>query len=70
MEFQKRFHLPSYYVLFVIELATRRVHIAGITPTPDSGFMLQAGRGLTDAFDGFLLEKRYLLLDRDSPCKQ
>ena len=29
------------YVLFVIELSTRRVHIAGITPTPDSRFILR-----------------------------
>ena len=28
--------------------------------------MLQVARNLTDAFDGFLLGKRYLLLDRDS----
>lgn len=28
--------------------------------------MLQVARNLTDAFDGFLLEKRYLILDRDS----
>jgi putative transposase len=27
--------------------------------------MLQVARNLTDAFDGFLLEKRYLILDRD-----
>ena len=57
--------LVTYYVLFVIEFSTRRVHIAGITPAPNEGFMMQVGRGLTDAFDGFLLGKRYLVLDRD-----
>ena len=58
--------LVTYYVLFVIELSTRRIRIAGISPTPDSRFMLQVGRGLTDAFDGFLLGKRHLILDRDT----
>ena len=57
--------LVTYYVLFVMDLSTRRVHIAGITPNPDGHFMLQVARNLADVFDGFLLEKRYLILDRD-----
>ncbi len=40
--------LVTYYVLFVIELSSRKVHIAGITPGPDSAFMMQVGRNLTD----------------------
>ena len=36
-------------VLFVIELATRRVHIAGITSEPDSAWIIQCSRQLTDA---------------------
>ncbi len=57
--------LVTYYILFLMELSTRRVHVAGITPNPDGRFMLQIARNLTDAFDGFLLGKRYLILDRD-----
>lgn len=57
--------LVTYYVLIVIELSTRRVQVAGITPTPDSAFMMQVGRNLTDPFDGFLLAKRFLIMDRD-----
>ena len=57
--------VTTYYVLIVIELSTRRVHVAGITPTPDSAFMMQVGRNLTDPFDGFLLAKRFLIMDRD-----
>ncbi len=55
----------TYYVLFFMELSTRRVHVAGITQNPDGRFMLQIARNLTDALDGFLLDKRYLILDRD-----
>jgi Homeodomain-like domain len=57
--------LVTYYVLFVMELATRRVQIAGITPHPTAAFMQQCARQLTDPFDGFLLGKRYLLHDRE-----
>ena len=57
--------LIRYAVFFVIDLPTRRVEIAGIAPIPDGLWMLQVGRNLTDAFDGFLRDKRYLLLDRD-----
>ena len=55
----------TYYVLVVIELSSRKVHIAGITPGPDGPFMMQVGRNLTDPFDGFLRGKRFLILDRD-----
>jgi putative transposase len=58
--------LVTYYVLVVMELNTRQVEIAGITPHPTAAFMQQCARQLTDHFDGFLLGKRYLLHDRDS----
>src|SRR5256712_4521899 len=58
--------LVSYYVLVVMELATRRVQIAGITPHPTAAFMQQCARQLTDPLDGFLLGKRYLIHDRET----
>jgi putative transposase len=58
--------LVTYYVLVVMKLATRQVHIAGITPQPTAAFMQQCARQLTDPFDGFLLGKRYLIHDRDT----
>jgi putative transposase len=57
--------LMTYFVLFVIDLATRRVEIAGITASPDSAWMCQVARNLTDCEDGFLRGKRYILMDRD-----
>jgi len=58
--------LVTYYVLVVIELRTRRVKIAGMTPHPYAAFMQQCARQLTDPFDGFLLDNRYLIHDRDT----
>jgi len=58
--------LITYYTLFVIDLRSRRVHVAGSTPTPDAWFMAQAARRLTDAVDGFLAGHRVLICDRDS----
>ncbi len=58
--------LVTYYVLFVMELSTRRVHVAGITRNPNTLWMMQIAKNLTDPFDGFLLGKRYMLIDRDT----
>ncbi len=44
--------LVTFYVFFVIELATRRIDIAGITPSPNEPWMMQIGRNLTDPRDG------------------
>jgi len=57
--------LTRYIVFFVVELSTRRVEIAGITPQPDGFWMIQMARRLTDAVDGFLIGKRFLIHDRD-----
>ena len=58
--------LVTHYVLFVIDLATRGVHIAGITVHPQQTFMMQIARNLVDADAGFLCGKHYLILDRDT----
>jgi hypothetical protein len=58
--------LVTVYLLFVMELATRRIHFAGSTSNPDQGWMKQVARNLTDAEDGFLNGKRYILMDRDA----
>jgi transposase InsO family protein len=58
--------LVTIYLLFVMEVATRRVHFAGCTTNPDEPWMKQIARNLTDSFDGFLIGKRYLLMDRDT----
>ncbi len=58
--------LVTLYVLFFMDLATRRVYLGGITTNPDAKWMMQVAKNVTDAFDGFLLGKRYLIIDRDT----
>ena len=58
--------LTTYYVLFLIDLRTRRAHVAGITTAPDTAFMAQVARNLTDPVDGFLRERRVVICDRDA----
>ena len=58
--------LVTYYLLFIMELATRRVYFAGSTANPDELWMLQMARNLSDAEDGFLRRKKFLMLDRDA----
>jgi hypothetical protein len=55
--------LVTFYTVFVIDLASRRVQILGSTPHPDETFMCQSVRnfGLVDA-DGC----RVLIRDRDA----
>jgi transposase InsO family protein len=55
-----------YFTLFVIDVATRRVHIAGTTTNPTSAWMEQIARNLTDCEEGFLNGKRFLIIDRDA----
>ena len=49
-------------MLFLIDLSSRRVEIAGL----EKGlWMSQVARNLSDAAEGFLVGKRYLIHDRD-----
>jgi putative transposase len=57
--------LVTYYTLFVIDLASRRVQIVGSTPHPSDRFMCQVGRTLTAADVGLLRDHRVLICDRD-----
>ena len=57
--------LIRYFVLFVIDLKTRRVEIAGISHQPHNEWMKQVARNLTDVVDGFLRDARYLIHVRD-----
>ena len=57
--------LQRFIVLFFIELSTRKVEIGGIAENPNRLWMSQVGRNLTDAVDGILNGKRYLIHDRD-----
>ena len=57
--------LVTFYTVFVIDLASRRVQIVGSTPYPDERFMQQVVRTLMAADDGVLVGHRVLICDRD-----
>jgi hypothetical protein len=54
------------YVLFFIELASRRVHLAGITANPDGVWATQQARNLLMRLDDEEVRPRFLIRDRDS----
>ena len=58
--------LVTYYTVFVIDLASRRVQIVGSTPNPHDLFMQQVVRTLTAADHGLLAEHHVLICDRDT----
>jgi hypothetical protein len=57
--------LQRFLVLFFIDWSTRKVEIAGIAQAANGLRMSQIARNLTDAEQGILTGKRYLIHDRD-----
>jgi transposase InsO family protein len=57
--------LVRLHGFFVMHVATRRVHIAGISAHPHGAWMEQLARDLTDPVEGFLKHCKLLLHDRD-----
>src|SRR6266853_3381904 len=56
--------LRRFYVLFFIELESRRVHMAGCTTNPTGAWVTQQARNLS--FTGLFDRMRFLIHDRDS----
>ena len=65
VEVWTRYGLTTFYVLFVMELKTRRIVIAGVTENPSGNWIEQIARNLT-GWSGFLANTSYLLIDRDT----
>jgi len=58
--------LGRLYVLFFIELGTRRVHLAGCTANPDGPWVTQQARQLAWSLSERVASIRFLIHDRDS----
>jgi putative transposase len=57
--------LKRFYVLFFIEVATRRVRLAGITANPDGPWVTQQARNLLMQLDDESVRPLFLIRDRD-----
>ena len=60
--------LVTFYLLFVVELKTRRVDFLGATANSGDSWMKQAAREFTVFDEGFLNDNRFLIMDRDGVC--
>lgn len=56
--------LRRYYVLFFVEIQTRRVHLAGVSANPNGRWVAQQARDLS--FTGALGQQRFVIHDRDA----
>ena len=56
--------MKRLYVLFFIELSTRRVHLAGVTAHPDCVWVTQQARNL--AIEDRLAQTQFLIRDREA----
>ena len=57
--------LVRYMVLVAIDYKTRKIEIAGIIQQANGEWMKQIARNLSNSFNGFLKDKKYLIIDRD-----
>jgi putative transposase len=68
-EIWTRWGLTTYYVLFFIQVQSRRIVLGGISQNPDESWMKQIARNVT-GWEAELAGARYLIHDRDAKYTQ
>jgi transposase InsO family protein len=58
--------LTRLYVLFIVELERRRVHLVGVTAHPAGTWVSQVARHVLMDLDGHVDRFRFLIRDRDT----
>ena len=58
--------LKRYYVLFIIEVESRVVHLLGVTTSPAMGWVIQVARNFTSDLEDAGRRFRFLIRDRDA----
>ena len=62
--------MKRFYVLFFIELGSRRVRLAGVTTSPDGEWVTQQARNVLMQLADDRVEPRFLVRDRDSKFRR
>jgi len=66
VEVWTRHGMITFYILVAMRLKTRRIEVGGVTESPNTEWIKQISRNLTDCDEGFLKDASHVIVDRDT----